>query len=192
LVVLTLQSGVVRTIFIEVPSQVAPEVLANVARVLNERLAGLPLGEIRASVAERLRDTDATDEGQQLFNIFVERREGVFDAGPSAGLVLGSARPLADQPEFGSNGRMRDLLDLTERRDVLESAFAAHRQRGLSITIGSENQEPALAAFTLVTASYRRGQLSGVVGVLGPTRMPYDKIIGLVDHTSRLVEGLLT
>jgi heat-inducible transcriptional repressor len=42
-----------------------------------------------------------------------------------------------------------------------------------------------------VTASYEAGDLKGVIGVMGPTRMPYDKIIGLVEHTSRLVEDLL-
>lgn len=192
LVVLTLGSGFVRTIFLEVPSPVAAEVVEHVARVLNERLAGLPLGEIRASVAERLRDAGAADRGQKLFNIFIEQREGVFDPQPDGGLLLGSSRPLAEQPEFASEGRIRGLLELTERRDVLQSAFAAHRQRGLTITIGTENRDPSLAAFTLVTASYRRGDLAGVVGVLGPTRMPYDKVIGLVEHTSRLVEGLLT
>lgn len=50
---------------------------------------------------------------------------------------------------------------------------------------------PELSGLTLVTSSYRVGDLTGVIGVLGPTRMPYDKIIGLVETTSRLVEGLL-
>ena len=62
---------------------------------------------------------------------------------------------------------------------------------GLKITIGAENDSRALADFTLVTAEYRAGGLKGVIGVIGPTRMPYEKIIGLVEHTSRLVEGLL-
>lgn len=192
LVVLTLESGFVRTIFLEVPGAVAAEVVEHVARILNERLAGLPLGEIRTSVADRLRDADGIGHGSRLLNVFVAQREEVFDSQPDGGLLLGSAQPLADQPEFASNGRMRDLLELTERRDLLKSAFEAHRRRGLTITIGTENDDPKLAEFTLVTASYRRGDLAGVVGVLGPTRMPYDKIIGLVDHTSRLVEGLLT
>ena len=48
-----------------------------------------------------------------------------------------------------------------------------------------------LSDFTLVTSSYQAGELKGVIGVMGPTRMPYDKIIGLVEHTSRMVEGLL-
>jgi heat-inducible transcriptional repressor len=98
---------------------------------------------------------------------------------------------LADQPEFASNSRMRELLRLTEGRDLLKQALESRRQRGLSITIGSENSDTRLSDFTLVTSSYEVGALKGVIGVMGPTRMPYDKIIGLVEHTSRLVEGLL-
>jgi heat-inducible transcriptional repressor len=192
LVVLTLESGLVRTIFLEVPSALAPGLVERVAGILNERLAGLPLGEIRASVANRLRDADGSGVGTELLNVFVAQGEDVFDAEPAGGgLVLGSAQPLAEQPEFATNGRLRDLLELTERRDLLREAFEAHRRRGLAITIGSENDDPRLTGLTLVTSSYRRGDLTGVLGVLGPTRMPYDKIIGLVEHTSRLVEGLL-
>ena len=105
--------------------------------------------------------------------------------------LLGSARVLADQPEFASNDRMRHLLELTEGRDLLRAALDTRRREGLKVTIGGENLDPRLTGFTLVTSSYRAGDLSGVIGVLGPTRMPYEKIIGLVEHTSRLVEGLM-
>ncbi len=192
LAVLTLQSGLVRTIFVEVPAAVAPDAVEHVSRILNERLAGLSLGEIRSTLPERVRDVGGAGGGGELLNIFVAQGEDLFDlsAGESA-VMLGSAQPLADQPEFASNGRMRHLLDLTERRDLLRQAFEDHHRRGLTITIGSENTDPQLTEFTLVTSSYRSGGLSGVIGVLGPTRMPYEKIIGLVEHTSRMVEGLM-
>ncbi len=106
-------------------------------------------------------------------------------------MVLGSAQLLAEQPEFATNTGMRGLLELTERRDLLRNALEARRRQGLSITIGGENLDPRLSNFTLVTSSYQAGPLRGVIGVMGPTRMPYEKIIGLVEHTSRLVEGLL-
>ena len=80
---------------------------------------------------------------------------------------------------------------MTERRDLLREALARRLGGGLTITIGGEHQDPRLASFTLVTSSYRMGPLAGVIGVLGPTRMPYDKIVALVDHTSRLVGELL-
>jgi heat-inducible transcriptional repressor len=192
LLVFNLRSGVVRTIFVEVPSRLSAVSVPEVTRVLNERLAGLTLLEIRNTIGQRLRDATDGAGGQELLNIFIAEREGIFDLSnePNA-VVLGSAQMLAEQPEFASNSRMRDLLRLTEGRDLLKQALAARRVHGLSITIGAENPDTRLSDFTLVTASYEAGDLRGVIGVMGPTRMPYDKIIGLVEHTSRLVEGLL-
>ena len=192
LLVFNLRSGVVRTIFVEVTARLTPAVVQEVAHILNERLAGLTLLQIRTSINERLRDAGGGDGGRELLNIFIAEREGIFDLSnePNA-VMLGSAQVLADQPEFASNSRMRDLLRLTEGRDLLKQALAARRTHGLSITIGGENPDSRLSGFTLVTSSYEAGALRGVIGVMGPTRMPYDKIIGLVEHTSRLVEGLL-
>ncbi len=192
LLVFNLRSGAVRTIFVQVPGVLDAEAVQRVSQTLNDRLAGLTLLEVRTSLAERLRDAGETTAGRELLNIFIAEGEDIFSpANRSDEVVLGSAQMLADQPEFVSNGRIRDLLDLTERRDLLKQALEVRRQQGLTVTIGGENHDPRLSDFTLVTSSYRSGELSGVIGVLGPTRMPYDKIIGLVEHTSRLVEGLL-
>ena len=191
LLVFNLRSGVVRTIFVEVPTRLSAESVLEIARVLNERLSGLTLLQIRTTLPERLRDTGAPAGGGELLNIFIAEREEIFDLSDEQNaVVLGSAQMLAEQPEFASNHRMRDLLRLTERRDLLREALASRRQTGLSVTIGGES-DTRLSDFTLVTASYQVGELKGVIGVMGPTRMPYDKIIGLVEHTSRLVEGLL-
>jgi len=192
LLVLNLRSGVVRTIFVEVPGRLRPETVQDVARVLNERLAGHTLQAIRATLPERLRDAGGVDGGRELLNIFLAEADGLFDLSDERNaVVLGSAQMLAEQPEFASNARMRDLLRLTEGRDLLREALASRRQTGVSITIGAKNPDARLSGFTLVTAAYEAGALKGVIGVMGPTRMPYDKIIGLVEHTSRLVEDLL-
>jgi heat-inducible transcriptional repressor len=192
LLVFNLRSGVVRTIFVEVPGRLSPAAVQDVARILNERLAGLTLQAIRTTLPERLRDAGRSGKGGELFNIFIAEREGIFGLPEEeSAVVLGSAQMLAEQPEFASNSRMRELLRLTEGRDLLKEALTLRRQRGLSVTIGAENPDARLSEFTLVTASYEAGDLKGVIGVMGPTRMPYDKIIGLVEHTSRLVEGLL-
>jgi heat-inducible transcriptional repressor len=192
LLVFNLRSGVVRTIFVEVPGRVRTEAVQDVARILNDRLAGHTLQQIRATLPARLRDAGGADGGRELLNIFIAEAEGIFDLGDEQNtVVLGSAQMLAEQPEFASNLRMRELLRLTEGRDLLKQALASRRQTGLSITIGAENPDARLTDFTLVTASYEAGDLKGVIGVMGPTRMPYDKIIGLVEHTSRLVEDLL-
>jgi heat-inducible transcriptional repressor len=173
----------------------APEVVGHVAVVLNERLAGLQLREIRATLPERLRDAAPDAGSSELLNIFIQEADDLFDVpatgAAAGGVVLGSAQLLAVQPEFATKERLQGLMEVTERRDVLREALAKRLGQGLTITIGSEHQDATLAPFTLVTASYRLGPFAGVIGVMGPTRMPYDKIVALVDHTSRLVGELL-
>jgi heat-inducible transcriptional repressor len=195
LLALTLKSGLVRTIFVEVPAHMASEAVVQVAVVLNDRLAGLTLREIRSSLAERLRDAAPAPGAGELLNIFVQEADELFDvpaaATGGAGVVLGSTTPLAGQPEFASSARLHDLIEVTDQRDLLRRALAERHASGPTITIGSEHSDPRLAPFTLVTSPYHSGTLSGVIGVLGPTRMPYDKIISLVEHTSRLVGELL-
>jgi len=197
LLVLTLKSGAVRTIFVEVPAQMAAAAVVEVAVVLNGRLAGLPLREIRATLSERLRDAVSDRGSSDLINIFIQEADELFDVGAgtrdgdASGVLLSSAQLLAEQPEFQTTERLQGLMQVTERRDVLREALVRRMGGGLTITIGSEHADPKLAPFTLVTSSYRIGPLAGVIGVMGPTRMPYDKIVALVDHTSRLVSELL-
>lgn len=192
LLVFNLRSGTVRTIYVRVPGSVDPQHVAELQEILNQRLAGLALREIRATLADRLRDARASAGATDLLDIVMAEGDGMFDLQASGEpVVLGSAAPLVDQPEFASSARMRSLLAITEGRDRLRDALADRRRDGLKVTIGGEHGDPGLAGFTLVTATYRRSGATGVIGVLGPTRMPYDKIIGLVEHTGRLVEGLL-
>ena len=193
LLVLALRSGAVRTIFVEVPAQLASDAVQKVTVVLNERLAGLTLKEIRATLADRLRDATPAEPGSsELLNIFVQEAEELFDVPTSpAPVVLGSTQSLAGQPEFSTRAQLQGLLEVTERRDLLRDALAARGGEGLTITIGQEHADARLAPFTLVTSTYRFGPLTGVIGVMGPTRMAYDKIAALVNHTSRLVGELL-
>jgi heat-inducible transcriptional repressor len=195
LMVLSLRGGVVRTVFVEAQGEIAELALAQVAFVLNERLAGLTLRDIRASLGARLRDTVTAPGAGELLNIFLEEGEQLFDAampGPEEAVVLGQASVLAEQPEFAERDSMRRLLALTETPARLAEAIRKRSlHQGINITIGNEHDDPDLEQFTVVTAEYQVGSLSGVIGVIGPTRMPYDKVISLVSHTSRLLTDLL-
>jgi heat-inducible transcriptional repressor len=195
LLVLTLERGAVRTIFVETKGEIADVALAEVTRVLNERLGGLTLRDVRQTLGTRLRDSTTSGDASELLNVFIEEGEQLFDPAitrDEENVLLGQASLLADQPEFASSEGMRRLVALTETREQLAEIL---RRRsgvpGISITIGSEHDDPALDSFTLVTSEYRAGALTGVIGVIGPTRMPYDKVISLVRHASQLVGELL-
>ncbi|MBX3132817.1 MAG: heat-inducible transcription repressor HrcA [Gemmatimonadaceae bacterium] len=195
ILVLTLRGGAVRTIFIEIAGEIADNAIAEVQQVLNERLAGHSLAEIRASLAARLRDVVAPGGATELLNIFVQEGEQLFDVAAAAdeeSVLLGQASVLAEKPEFASGDRLRQLIALTETRTQLAGLLRQRAaQPGVSITIGDEHGVGLLGGLTLVTAEYRAGSLTGVIGVIGPTRMPYEKVIALVSHTSSLVTDLL-
>ena len=195
LMALTLAGGAVRTIFVDVKGEIATDALAEVTMVLNERLAGLTLREIRNSLGSRLRDSTLQPGSHELLNIFVEEGEQIFDAAlplDEENVVLGQASVLAEHPEFATGESLRRLMQLTETRKQLGDLLRKRSDKpGLSITIGNEHHDPRLEPFTIVTAEYRAGPLAGVIGVIGPTRMPYEKVISLVSHTSLLVSDLL-
>jgi heat-inducible transcriptional repressor len=198
LLVLTLDGGVVRTVFVEVHGTVADTAVSEVMRVLNERLAGHTLHELRASVGDRLRDSATRPDAEELLNIFVQEGEQLFDAAlplSEGSVIVGQASMLASQPEFEGATNLRRLLTLTEEparlADALRRAHAGDVRPGVSITIGGEHGDPQFDQFTVVTAEYHAGALAGIIGVIGPTRMSYEKVISLVQHTSRLLSDLL-
>ena len=195
ILVLSLRGGSVRTIFIEVSGEIADDALLEVQVVLNERLAGLSLAEIRHSLGTRLRDASTGASSSELLNIFLQEGDALFDLpvqDEGQSIVLGQASLLADKPEFASGEQMRRLIEMTETRAELATMLRSRSSAtGLSITIGSEHGTSLPGGLTVVTAEYRAGSLSGVIGVIGPTRMSYEKVIALVTHTSSLVTDLL-
>jgi heat-inducible transcriptional repressor len=194
LMIATIRGGVVRTVYVDLPIEVRQELLVTVTLALNERLAGQSFAEIRRTLPNRLRDAVADERGADLINIFLQAGAELFDLRTldATRLHLGNASVLAAQPEFESGERLKQLIDLTEQRDLLATAVGTREHGGqLKITIGEENDESVLSEFTLVTAEYSVGGLKGVIGVIGPTRMPYEKVVTIVDYTSSLVTKVL-
>jgi len=196
LLVATIRSGLARTLYVDFEGEIPEDTLAALTVLLNERLAGLTLKEIRLTLPERLRDfrTDDSVAADELLNIFIQSGSDLFNWSDleEGEIVLGKTSLLAAQPEFTSGERLKSLIELTERRDVLVQALSdRNHQGGLQITIGGENAQEELSDFTLVTSEYCIGGLKGVIGIIGPTRMPYRKVIAIVDSTSSLVNRIL-
>ena len=154
----------------------------------------VPHQDFLMSLGMRLRDAQTTAEGSDLLNIFVQEGNTLFDAPPTLeeSVLLGEASVLADKPEFASGDAMRKLLELTDTRTQLAALLLQRATAGgILISIGSEHGNPLLGGLTVVTAEYRAGALNGVIGVIGPTRMPYEKVIAVVRHASQLVAEVL-
>jgi heat-inducible transcriptional repressor len=199
LMVLTLRGGVVRAVYVDLPISVPTATLHSVASILNERLAGQTLAvvrqtmperlrDVRQTMPERLRDAGTADMPSELLNVFLQSAEDVLEARERDDVHLGRASVLANQPEFATEDRLKSLIELTEERELLSDILSTREHNKLPmITIGAENSDPRLNRFTLVTSEYKMGNVSGVLGILGPTRMPYEKVAAIVEHTSRLM-----
>jgi heat-inducible transcriptional repressor len=194
LLIATIRGGLVRTIYVDLAIEVPRETLVQITMALNERLAGSSLQDIRRTLPDRLKGVARGEPGEELINIFVQSGADLFDMRSldATQLHLGNTSVLAAQPEFETGERLKGLIELTEQRDLLAEAVGGRDHGGrLRITIGGENDSSILTDFTLVTAEYRVGDLKGVIGVIGPTRMPYEKIVTIVDYTSTLVTRVL-
>src|SRR5437870_1784609 len=125
LMVLSLDGGLARTVFVEVPGEMADTALAEVTGVLNDRLGGLTLAQIRSSLGARLRDTGSDGGASELLNIFVEEGEELFTGAimPETPVMLGGASMLAEQPEFAGTESLRRLLELTETPHAIGDAI---------------------------------------------------------------------
>jgi len=179
LLVATLSRGPVRSLVIEVGSSVSHGDLAAVAQLLNERLGGLSMSDIGATVRERVRS--ATVGNPQLLRVVVEEIESLT-ARTGEELHVAGARNICVQPEFRDSLDVAGLLELIERKEALASLLA--ERQGMVVTIGEENGVQEMRLCSMVTASYDVAGAVGVIGVIGPTRMPYDRVVSLVNYAA--------
>ena len=161
-----------------------------VARLLTERYAGLTFQEIRSRVA----DAGAPPDAERLLRVAAYVARKVFQSLWDRNLYVGGAMNMLDQPEFGI-GTMRALLKtFEEKRQLIELLTTRAQASGdVQVVIGSEMPFQEMQETSLVAASYRfHDRVLGVLGIVGPRRMPYAKIVPLVEYTARLVSRRLT
>ncbi len=184
LVVLKVRDGFVQTVLLDVSANIEPDALARTALRLNECLVGLTLEEIQRTLAARSREWSFG--GDEIVTRLVDRGPSLFRfAGPSV-LYVGGTTHIVNQPEFQSQETLGHLLDLIEERSSLcELLKKRSTGLGVQISIGRENPSGPLESVSVVTLGYSRGGLTGALGIIGPTRMPYARVTGVLKNVMR-------
>ncbi|BBM73431.1 heat-inducible transcription repressor HrcA [Rhodothermus marinus] len=188
--VLSVRGGLVRTILVELTSELSRRDLELVVALLNERLAGLTLAAIRQSCHQRLRDLE---DRTGLVQLVLDEAPTLFSE-PSEGRVrFGGTQYIMGQPEFQRPEELRnlfllledeeELVRLLEGTDTSDDVEVGRAQ----VSIGRENQDEKVERFSIVTARYRLGDAVGTIGVIGPTRMDYRRVLALVQEMARLL-----
>ncbi len=166
--------------------------LVTAANYLTQNFAGLDFEQIRHRLAVEVQQL--RDDIKPLMELALEAGDAAM-AESSTPYVISGERNLLDVEELSSNmKRLRDLFDLFEQRSSLISLLdVSHRAEGVQIFIGGESGIAPLDECSVIAAPYTvDGQVVGSVGVIGPTRMAYERVIPIVDITARLLSSALS
>jgi heat-inducible transcriptional repressor len=195
LVVLVSEDGQVENRILPLPPGVPMSALTEASNFLNARIRGRTLGEARSELETAL--AQGRSELDQLTQKIIAAGFASWSGGPNEErrlIVRGHANLLGDLHAMEDLERVRLLFDdLETKKGVVDLLGRAEHGDGVRIFIGSENKLFSLSGSSTITAPYRdsAGRIVGVLGVIGPTRLNYARIIPMVDYAARIVSQML-
>ncbi|HVV63235.1 MAG TPA: heat-inducible transcriptional repressor HrcA [Pseudolabrys sp.] len=195
LAVLVAEDGQVENRVLNVPAGLPTSALIEAGNYLNARIRGKTLADLRGEIENSLQAGQA--ELDQLTQKVIAAGLASWSGGENADrqlIVRGHANLLDDLKALEDLERVRSLFDALEtKRGVIDLLGRAERADGVRIFIGSENKLFSLSGSSTIVAPYRdgAGRIVGVIGVIGPTRLNYARIIPMVDYTAKAVSRLL-
>ena len=189
------EDGSVENRLLDLPAGLPPSALSEAANFLNARIRGRTLSEIKGDLearrAEMERELDAITARLVEAGVATTSAEG---SGARHLIVRGQANLLEDLHALEDLERIRLLFsDLETQTDVIELLTRAEGAEGVRIFIGSENKLFSLSGTSMIAAPFRDAsqKIVGVLGVIGPTRLNYARIVPMVDYTAKVVSRIL-
>ncbi len=193
LMVLVTRDGAVQNRILVTPKNYSQAELTRFSNYLSERLNGTSLTELRTRLMAELKDTRSRIE-DGLADAVTLAESGVSGVGQDPDVAVAGQINLMGLDALSDMQHMRRLFSaFSEKRELIELLDQCERAEGVQIFIGKESGSPTFEECSVVGAPYTRdGEVVGVLGVVGPKRMQYDRVISIVDVTSRLLSRALT
>jgi heat-inducible transcriptional repressor len=201
LAILVGADGSVENRLIDTPLGLPPSALSEAANYLSAKLQGRTLDSARSEILKEIEEQRAQLDSltaqivaEGLATLSARPRTGSDAAGDKILIVRGASNLLEDIEAQSDLQRVRTLFDDIERKnDLIGLLELARKGEGVRVFIGSENKLFSLSGSSIVAAPYAdtNGKVVGVIGVIGPTRLNYARIVPMVDYTARMVGRLL-
>lgn len=189
MIVLSVRGGLVRTIVVELEFELRRPQLDRVVSMLNERLCGLTLEEIRETYATRLRDLQDDETG--IVRLVLNETAQLFSEQPESRRVsFSGTQNIIAQPEFQEPDEIRRVVKLLEDESIVVQLLEDRGGKGENtavVRIGRENSSENADRYSIVTAQYHLGEAMGTIGVIGPMRMDYPRVVALVEGMAALL-----
>jgi heat-inducible transcriptional repressor len=191
LLIIVTPDGDVQNRILFVQRDYAEQELLEAANFFNIHFAGKSFDAVRRTLATEL--TQLREDISRLMQAAVEAGAEAAEDGDA--VVISGERKLLDVTDIASDmDRLRKMFSLFEKKtDLLQLLDVSSRAQGVQIYIGGDSQLVPVEEVTVVTAPYGvDGKVVGTLGVIGPTRMSYERVIPIVDITARLLSNALS
>lgn len=195
ILIVVMDTGAVQHQIMSVPENITQQDLEQISGVLNAKLQGRNMDSIRLTLIKEV--YFEMHKHRSILDLAFELMQDRLTMESEDKIYLDGVFNILNQPEFHSVDKVKILLSLLEQeellRDILEQSWDT---QGVTVKIGNENARQEIQNCSMVTATYQVGnKVLGTIGVLGPTRMEYAKVVTVVDHItknlSRVLESIL-
>ncbi len=188
MVIIVTNAGIVRNILVKISENVAPDVLITVSNALNNRLTGLTIEKVDIRLIKEL-EKELGMPGELLLPILSGAADCINQIDNPEVYVEGTTN-IFNHPEFsGDMVKARDFMNLLdERAGICRMLFEAVNSEGINVRIGSENDLSGIRNCSLITTSYNIADMfAGTIGIIGPTRMEYPRVISSMRYVRKLM-----
>ncbi|RCX22743.1 heat-inducible transcription repressor HrcA [Fontibacillus phaseoli] len=184
--IIVTSTGQVENKTVSIPAGLSVSEMEKVVNLLNRKLAGVPIFKLKTALYNEIGQEMQrhVEHFEDLMNVMDE----VLESGQEGQrLFLSGTTNMLNQPEFRDIDKVKSILDLFEETPTLmKMMISASTGTGIQVRIGTENDHQAFANCSLITATYAiEGEAVGTIGILGPTRMEYARVIGILDILSK-------
>jgi len=197
LVILVGEDGGVENRVIDVPPGLPPSVFTKATNYLSTKFQGRTIAEVQRFVRDEMESlrTELDELSARIVETGVAVWSGAADPDGKTLIVKGQANLIENTAAVDDLERIRRLFDdIENKKELVQLLGAAEEGEGVRIFIGSENRLFSLSGSSLIVAPYKNSEekIVGVLGIIGPTRMNYARIIPMVDYTAKVVGRMLT
>jgi len=191
LVIFVTSTGAVQNRIIQMENNLSQDELDRISRYLNEMLEGLTLAQVRRRILKEMEGERIAYDN--LMKQALKLGHRAFNRQEEKELYIDGKMNILDEPEFADVEKMKSLFRAFEEKSflitLLDKCLAGE---GVQITIGSESEFSEMEGCSLISAPYGRlDRTSGILGILGPRRMNYSRVISLVEYTAQLLTEIL-
>lgn len=180
-VVVITSAGIIESKILDIPESLMPDDLQQVTNMINEHLRGLTMNQVRMSLYREL--AELLKKQKQVLAQSMELIDEALQAERDERVYLAGTLNIFKQPEFKDVEKIQGLLGILEEHDRVRNLLRGVESEGVSIKIGTENRQEGVRNCSMITATYQiDGEVLGVIGLLGPTRMEYSKSLAVIEN----------